>query len=413
MFANFKKAFIDNTIPATMQSKLLLKVINKSLPDGFHYKNMGNGIFAMESDSGNFSFKISRENIEVKGLSKQEFDERIHNSQELIEYSYNSQKEIYFYPTDKNQFIINEKSLEASKICFSIDRKLSSDNCFVVTPPPFPEPFPLIFSYDNEKLSIFVHQVPTESAKIKRFESIAKSPIIISYEVEDVSSPIKFKFTIQKTESVKDTISSMIIFNAIIDGTAMLFEKPLIGSTNNKMSRISQSNIDFFKRLLELENELHVNFNATKSITEKDFQIVNELYESIINGKFIISREKDIKLTGQANCVEESKNYDNISTHTNYQFEFTADISVTIFDVDIKLCGVISIWGGKVVKVNKPQKNEFGGFIIELESTEDSQLYNAIRFFVSEEMASEFRKLPEHLQYIKDNCIRKEELSNG
>lgn len=412
MFANFKKAFINNSISTTMNSELLLNTINKTLPEGFHYQNVGDGIFAMKSDNGCFDFKINRDFIEIEGLSKDEFENAVHSCEELFEYSYNSQREIYFYPTENNQFHINDSFVDASKIVFSVDKKnVDGSCCFVVKPQSFSAPFPLKFSKDNETLDIFVHQVATDSAKVKRFESVDNSPIIVSYEITDITQPINFKFTIKKVKSVKETISSMIIFNSIMDGSVQLFGKPLAESKNNSNSRIAQSNIDFFKKLLELENLLNVEFDATKHISNDDYQKINELYVSLIKNKFILSTEKSIQIKGTAKCQEEIDNYAQVMDNTDYQFEFTAGISITILDVDLKLSSVISLWGGRAVKVEKPSKNEYGEFIIELESTNNSKLYQAIGLFIDDDSASEFRINPEHLKYIRENSVRKEEIN--
>ena len=403
MLSNFKDTFSEPSI-STQIPKVLLEALNEKLPKGFYYSNLGNNTLIMVNDTGKFT--LTAKSV-IEGI-----DENITNKMnedEFVRFAYNSQRKIKLIPDEKNEFIINQtEKIPASHLMLSFEKPIDISKEIILQPSPLPEPFPIELSVDNISIIISINRIPYDDANIMKFESVVDSPIKISYMINILNPlPFNINFSLKTIKSVSDKIKSFHIYNALINGKALLNNTLLIGKISGNPKEVPNEKIEFWKNVQKLEKLFDVSFDASITVSDFEFELINILYTSIIRKKPIKKFMNKIALTGECHNNLE---YNNIKKDTQYCFEYISTEKLQILGTEITCYSLTSIFDGTVTKFTQPESNRKGEFVIHLEKKQ-KDMFTTTLYFTSKDELAKLQKDPNHINKILKEAIFINEIS--
>lgn len=394
MLSNLKNTF-SNPSMITPIPKVLLEALNKQLPKGFYYSNLKDDTLIVTNKEGKFS--ITAKSV-IEGID----ESRTNNltQDELLQFSYNSQRRIQLIPDEENEFIINQnKKISASHLIFSFKKPIDNSKKLMFQPPKFPKPFPIKLSVNNISLTININRVPYDDLNIIKFESVENSPIKISYMVNISNSlpvDINIEFSLNVTKNVSNKIKSFCIYNALINGNALLNNNLLVGKFSDNPKEVPIETIEFWQKAQDLERLFNVSFDASLIVSDSDFELVSILYSSIIDKKPIKKNMKKIELTGK--CHNNSK-YTNLKKKPQYYFEYVSTEKIRILGAEIICYSITSIFNGTVTKFTLPKSHKKGEFVIHLEKKQ-KDMFITTQYFTSKEELAKTQKDLNHINKI-------------
>lgn len=397
MYSDFKRAFKDEPSYKTKIPQAVLDAISVDLPDGFKYVNAENGVCRIDT---NEEFIIGIDNIVFPDSTKK-VSFQIKNMSDIWTYSYNAQKRIELRPDKNGNFKLNGVLIKAEdfiKTPFENIENIKSE--FFLVPHPFPEPFIITVGSEDKRyeMRIPVRRKAFESLDAKKFESVDDSPIKLTWIVDDIKENVTFniKTVVEKAKTIRAIVDSNHIFNSFLEGKGKIAGLILPINKEKRYSAISDEVVEFWDRVLELEEYFKVAFIPGEEITTDLVNRVDELYQCFIKREPFKKYQNFTEFSGGG--YSEVKNMEETIGKELY-FEMVITERDTLLNVELNLSGLMGIYGSMVKSI---ERKSDGDYKIQVEPMKGKKMYSSIMYFKDEASVEEYRKKSEHIDELKD-----------
>ncbi|EPY2281843.1 abortive infection system toxin AbiGii family protein [Clostridium sporogenes] len=379
MFSNFKKAFKPNEVSQNIPEEVI-KSLNKELPEGFRYANIGEGVCAINSVEDKFDLSAK---IEMPSYLPSDF--KPSTIQDVMEFAYRSQRRLKIIPNENGCININGKEINVNDIIKYPFEKIVNNELFI-SPEPFNPPFTLSIEGNSIKKELLIKRQPYEDMNKSLFKNINNESINLEYLIDEKmeSMKINFSINIEKAKSINEVIECLKLYDAFIKKDIKINGMKLSKITNGNIKKNENilKTIDFWQKVHVVEQKLNANFNPRIPIKRNDAYVIKKLYRSLIEKKpykeyidmneieIVAEKNGDIKIGSQLEItsIQQSK------------IEFSED-KFELFDI-------VGLFGFQIsdIKIVNKEKNKYKLLI---EPIKDEKIYMSTQHFIKLEEAQD------------------------
>lgn len=285
MFVDFDKVLKKAKDPEAKLPKALVDYLSKSLPKGFEYEQIDDGICSVVPKNnklpiGGWMAKLTEHQREILGSN--------FTYSELCKYLYNSQTSLEIIPSDGTNITLNGEKFPMDNMFISPknpSKKLEIKS--YINPAEFPEPQQIELSYKNITRKLLFQRIANDSINEIIFETLDDEPIKLRIILDDrtLYSTISMSLNTDTIESVSEMINSMALFNAFMKGKLFIQGHKLLTQSNSDKPILYPNDvIVFWEKILQIEKHLELNFNiSNKNIDYQTECIIEKLYQCLIN----------------------------------------------------------------------------------------------------------------------------------
>lgn len=317
MFTEFESIFNSDDKKITIP-KSIMKQIGKELPEELEYRHIEDGICIIENKNGSplqVGARIKLPDIPTDIMKN------LHSFNELYEYLYRTQKECEMIPNKNGSVIINGNDININ----SFIKYIYSNGTLkriIMRPEAFPEPVKVNIKAGNTTKQFHLKREPFESMDVILIKSTEVMPIEIElYIKENNTANFKINIKIDNITDVKEIVEICDFYENFLYGNIQIegMELTEIGQISRSVS--ANESIDFWNKALKLEKKLDKKFNAMK-LFYKDYDKINELYTSLIDGKsFNIKDKIEAINSNNINIFEQVKAFAGKTMDFEYEHE--------------------------------------------------------------------------------------------
>ena len=304
MFVDFEKTYNQKPLSQSKVPALMLNMLNENLPEGFIYESLEDGTCIVTSKNDNTVFGdllIADEDLSfIKQYLGDSFD-----AQDVIDFSYNSQKPIKF-KTKRNGFIkINDHEIPLSQyIVKPLDPLEMKEGYFYAAPPKFPEPFFVSITGGKVTKQLKVHRVPDYSVDLAVFES-EEDIITIRYSINQQTNEFhcSVNLHVESAKTVEELVEALNLYDSLIKGNGVFANEPLLRLNVSDGVKISVHNqCVFWNKVLKIQPLVPVDFKPLLDDVDYELiRIIEELYQGLVLGKNYHSARNIITVKSQFN----------------------------------------------------------------------------------------------------------------
>lgn len=397
MFVDFDKVLKKAKEPETKLPNALVDYLSQSLPKGFKYKQIGNGICAIVSDAnspiniGGWKIVLTEHQKEVLGNSFTQDD--------LWKYLENSQSSYEITPADGSHITLNGEEFPVESMIIAPKDGLNErDMKRYVFPPSFPKPHKINMSFEDVSKEILIHRIANDSVNEVAFESVPEEPICLKIFLNQKNHNSRFNMSLRTNniKSINEFIDSMILFNAFANGKLLLHNQQLNGNpTSDKQLFYNEDTINFWKKVLQIETYLNLKFTPPKEdVDDKTACEIEKLYQCLINKIPIKDNYIVDSVSGDWNLKD---NVDN-SLNKPMFLTFKGHEEFEIFEERFTLPCRIALFNSVFKEVQ--YIDDESKIIIDDES-DDKKRFTSVLLFKTDDEASDF-KIQNHIDEFKN-----------
>ena len=215
--------------------------------------------------------------------------------EDLIDYSYNSQRPLTLKPLKNFQQFINNEKIDNNE--FIISKDIIAD--------PIPEKLVIFPEKMNKSIKLkigngeasYVYtfiQKPIDSLTKKRFVTSPNSKLLIDYEIDN--ERIKFNIEINKLQNttIKEYLETLIFMQSLFN-KGMYINDTYIKGSKGKDEKYEKREklIDLWNKVYQIEKILGLRFTITNDLLDKkDLDNILLLYKSFIENKALRINKK-------------------------------------------------------------------------------------------------------------------------
>lgn len=400
MYSSFKDTFVRKPQFTVQTPEAVLRTIGKELPEGFRYVDDHDGFCILDCDG---TMDIVPSNVKLPEEAIPIFSKLgKFTMREVMAYAYNTQQNIELIPDDEDCYLVNGQKIKCSDFVVSPLKgtQLEEGRMFIIAPP-FPPPHPIQVSGNGYSLTLMVQRQIVNSIHEVKFASVDDcAALSVSYSF-DSSKERTMQLNVQTRESssAADVLASKEIFNAFIDGNGYLGEISISPNEKNADKKISDNTLQFWHRIVDVENTLGVKFDISQEISFDDIKTVDIMHRCIVERKPFKTYLKDGTLRGSGEFHQIL--LDNIDSPIGKPilFEYVETATAQLLGATIN-CFVLSVmFGGIVSEIELPEDHASGNFFIKLLPPEGGKMFSSTRYFLSEE---ELEKVKAESTYMED-----------
>ena len=384
MFVSFNSIFNKKPQAETEVPKAMLEYLNEQLPHGLEYISSSDGRCIIKSDSkeltlGGIKFNPTKEQKKILGEN--------YTQKDVLDYSYNSQEKIPLLLEKDGYITINGQEIPIEKISFNplLSVEYVSGSVFL-QPREFPAAFSITIGDGKYSRELAIKRIPNKSIYIAIFQSEINAPLWIKYTVDVKKKLMKMSisYNLKYARSIRDVVETTMIYNAYCSGKLYLGDVLLDNVIPNSIDKqYDPKSALFWEKVLKIEECLNVQFVFPKeNISFEDFQLVEELYQNLINKKPIRNIEKITSVDG-----DWKKDFNESIGHS-IAFTFRSIIKIDLFSVKLSLHILRCIYNTRIKEI---QKNEAKTRIIIEDENEEKKQYNCSMIFSNEEELKEYK----------------------
>lgn len=390
MFVDFDKVFNNKPQTQIRVPEALVSYLSRQLPDGTKY---------IADDDGNCILVQNEKPIKIGGmiLSPSEEQKKIlgkkYTLQDILDYSYNSQKPIALTLKKEGHILLNGKEFPIDKLQYSpyAPVKYASGSALMI-PSLLPKPFKIVLGCSKYERTVSVKRVPHESISTLAFESEKEVPLYIQYYLDEKkhSMTLSLSLNLIYARSIGDIVESASIYNAFLDGKGLVCGKRLESSvTDAKIKRFDEDSIEFWEKVLSLEQELGVRFvPPQEDVGFETIILIEQLYQNLIKGVPIRETNTIESVTYKENKGEEKSILDAIGH--SILLEFDATMSFNLFGIRVKLPCITRIFH---VKLGEPRISGKKRKIMLEDESDQKKRFASVLCFKNQEDLEYYRKL--------------------
>ncbi len=402
MFSNFKDAFIRKPQFTVKTPDAVLDTISKGLPEGFRYVHDHNGLCRLECEG---VLNITPNRYALSEEAKPAFEKKQNITiQDVLQYAYNSQTRIELLPDDDNCYIVNGHKIKRSDFVTAPLKGLEfTDDHLYVFPPSFPDPFPIEISGHGYSMMVMMQRQPMNSFTEMKFQSVGDSVIELTYIINaEPGNTMQFNIKTNPSNRAKEVLASKEIFNAFVLGEG------LIGGTEIKHSEadhgkvIPEEALDFWRKVVAVENVLNVTFEVDQEISLDDIKTINALFRCLVEKHPYKTYHKESTLRGTGDFKDLSKSRENTPIGKEILFEYVEGLIVDVFGIKINLYAVTAMFDCVVSKIELPAKGTSGEFYLKLISADGKRMYSSIQYYIDREVMEVAQADKMHLKVLQN-----------
>ncbi len=263
------------------------------------------GIFDEVISEGNLGLVPDHESMTIEGLrlkNPKEYEDKLGSDpsiEDILKYSYNSQKEICFSPIHEGYIKINGQDKPIEEMNFNLLQLYTVEYVqgdIIAIPHSFPETDDIMIGGKGYSRSLKTHRVPNESLNKIEIQSDLEEPLRVELILDDneKTTTINISIELKFAKTIKDIVESIFIYDAfannegIIDGEkAVTLFQP---TETSDVKKFNQKMASFWKKTLEIENILNNNLGVRfvppkGSVDDETISSVEELYQSLVLNK--------------------------------------------------------------------------------------------------------------------------------
>lgn len=401
MFSNFKDAFIRKPQFTLKTPESVLEVLSKDLPEGFRYTEDHDGICRLDcNEIMDFTPVCVLLPEEGKPLFAQQETFSIND---VIFYAYNAQKNIEIIPDEDGCFTVNGQKIRADKFIIAPMRNFQLKNGrMYITAPPFPKPVPIEVAGNGFSLTLMVQRQPINSITEVRIMTVGISALNINCTFNRIDKNKKMTITIAicPSSSASEVLASQEIFNAFVQGNGTICGMPIKSNEDGKSNIVSDEVIQFWHKIVEIENVFNVKFDACQEITFDTINKVEELYRCFIKKEPFKAYLRDNTISGTG-IFEEILNKEGIQVGNEILFEYVEIIQVILLGVTLRYSALIGVFDGEIGEIRTPEDGTSGEFFLKLIPAKGKRLYASKQYYLNEDAAQTAQKDYNHIQRFK------------
>ena len=396
MLSKFKDSFVNKPQFTFKTPAAVLEALSKDLPNGFRYVEEAEGFCHIETDE-DCVITINRIKLPDEDIKIIEKEKGTVTIDDMLKYAYNAQIMVEILPDDDGCVLMNNCRIPLNDIVIAPMRPITKrDNHLVIRPGLFPEPVKLKIEGNGETIETIIQQKPNKSLKIIRFESIDDGPLDLTFLVntENVGD-VTITVATRETDSAKEALASKLIYNAFMTGDVTIDGERIQTNRKDSQRGFPDDVIRFWRKIVKLEEVLGCKFNVREKIDAEQFNIVNELYRSIVDKKPIKKYLSNVTIRGKGQFNDSKLNG---KTETDpLMFAYTEEIDENVLGETLHLYVHIFIFNCVIKKKELPSGSEIGRFMLTLTPANNERMFSSTMYYLTEE---EFVGHPMDNEYI-------------
>lgn len=386
MLASFKKLNEKKDEKHTRIPQELLQLLNMDLPDDLEYISYDDGMCAVQpigNKNNTISMKVTLPE------TAQKYKDVIKTSEDLAEYSYRTQQKLKLSPYEDNTIIMNGHRIAVDKlITFPLDGgKTLKDNVFVMAPPPFNKIPPIVLKAGKVELEFQVERKPYDSMNETLIQLSYKDMIIIDAILDEKT--LNSKWTIHlntENKSAKELYDMFVFYNAFGKGNIKYKNQKFTTPTKKDVIYVDETNIELLRKIIKIEEKLNVEFEIPNQFTYKEFEIVEQLYRSLISKKAF----KHIAPFNELTCTGTPPDENAIEKTINSSLMLTGcdEKTIDVFGIKFKLFLLQALFNLFVLDVKVCDENTTK---FKIDDT-NKKMFACYRYFPDEESVIRYQK---------------------
>ncbi len=399
MFSDFKKAFVKRPQFKSAPPQAVLDTLNKDLPEGFKYRHTRDGFCVLANDE---EFVVNSSRFVLPNEAKEVFGEKNNLSyDEIMQYAYNSQKEIIIKPEDDGTYVINGNRFRADELIKAPLRNLTlKENHLVIVAPKFSEPFTIIVEGNGEIMELQFERKPHNSIDTYCFETVADSPLHIKYQYNVNTFSCVFSVDINKSiKSVSTTLAANKIFNSFVVGDVKINGVEMGTKPDEETQLVSEDTLSFWSMLQELEKVFLVQFDASQDILVDDVNRTYELFTSLVEHKPFKQYKTYNNLKGSGTRFE-YENFEDLKGKEMY-FEYVESVKFDLLGIPISVVSLVGIHGAVIDEVSYGNNESTDEIKIDVKCVPGKRMYSSTMHFLNEEVLKAFRNDVGHIEVFE------------
>ncbi|OEF97556.1 hypothetical protein BHF68_04945 [Desulfuribacillus alkaliarsenatis] len=385
MYVDFKR-LVKQQEPIDIPQEII-RQLNKELPKGLEYVQIGENACGVTSKEDlNIKLNIVFPEIPNK------FSELIKTSEDFFEYMYRTQTKLSCKPNEDGTITINNHKISCSDfIKFPLsDKKLKEFGEFSIEPQEFPEMGTIVFQTGKMKKSLKLKRVPYESMDTIAIETSDNTwlKVRILLHEKTFSANINFIFRLEIIKSVNEIVQAYKYHNSLFtNGVSMAGF-----NINGKISKdkiISNKTIDFWEKVLQLENKLGLHFDCSTPLTRNVAYEFHILFRCFIEDK---PYREDIKVKSDTGLyfseIGEIEKQIGQEIAVSYIQEISWEIQSQIFSSYT----VTSLFNTIVDSIDEIDSlDESNKYFVKLRSAENKTMFQVMKLFMTRDEAENFQ----------------------
>lgn len=378
MLGNFRELFIEKNNNEMRIPQGILDSLSNDLPEGFQYRNVGNGFCVLEIPSGaQIKGKLRIDGATVENL-------KLCKTFEDIEmYATNLQQSICILPDEYGNYYIDEHPFSAQQLLKKpLENMELVDGILRYEPQPFDYSFCFKLRVNDDEIDVHAVRKPHNSIDRMKFvsDNLEGFKLTLVLNVLEPKMTVNIVTDLQNAGSVQNVIDSIGLYNSFCKGEVYIYDVGLNNNNEAKLTPYDQEAIEYWEQLKHMEDIFNIKFDVSVGIYEFDVIKVRELYRSLVKKEPFRINEIISKLEGNGK-YETTQEVVNMVGREMF-FRFLKDEKSTIMGQELHYYGIKYIFGGKVKKFSYDENSE--KFETELEPADDTEMYTSTQYFISE-----------------------------
>ena len=357
--STFSKNFKNKNQSQGFIPKLILDNLNSELKNNLEYVYCGDDTYILTSNSDEMKIKIK--NFDVQNIEeiKHKLGKDNIRIDELLEYSYNAQKELILLPKENFEQYINGVLVDNNKFMLSKSPVALNKGKYFITPPKMDTVVKLTIGSKNNQKDIEFYRRPIESLKKVRFSTGNNENIYVEY----------------------------------IENLLVSTEK------NDLYVKDIKNKINIWKKVKEIKELLNLEFDIKSFDLEKeDIEHIFILYKALIEKKAVKRYEKIEKFSYKydqidGDMIEDLKKIKDTSIYLEHECTYI----LKLFKKEYEFYGVIGYFNICISKIEKNEKQ----YDVYIKNYKDKNMYSGMILFQNKDEVSEFIKNSKHMDKLR------------
>ena len=400
--STFSKNFKNKNQSQGFIPKPILDNLNSKLKNDLEYVYCGDDTYILTPNSDEMKIKIKNFDIQNIEEIKQKLGKDNIKMDELLEYSYNAQKELILLPKENFEQYINGVLIDNNKFMLSKSPIALNKGKYFITPPKMDTVLKLMIGSKNNQKEIEFYRRPIDSLKKVRFSTGNNESIYVEYIIDMTQKMINF--TIKSNDNNIKSIDEYIQVNEYIrdiwiDG--LYIENLLVSTEKNDLYiKDIKNKINIWKKVKEIKELLNLEFDIKSFDLEKeDIEHIFILYKVLIEKKAVKRYEKIEKFSYKYDQIDDDmiENLNNIKG-TSIYLEHECTYILKLFRKEYEFYGVIGYFNICISKIDENKKQ----YDVYIKKYKDKNMYNGMILFQNKEEVNEFIKDPKHVDKLRN-----------
>ena len=399
--STFSKNFKNKNQSQGFIPKPILDNLNSELKNNLEYVYCGDDTYILTSNSDEMKIKIK--NFDVQNIEeiKHKLGKDNIRMDELLEYSYNAQKELILLPKENFEQYINGVLVDNSKFMLSKSPVALNKGKYFITPPKMDTIIKLTIGSKNNQKEIEFYRRPIESLKKVRFSTGNNENIYVEYIIDMTQKIINF--TIKSNDNNIKSIDEYIEVNEYIrdiwiDG--LYIENLLVSTEKNDLYvKDIKNKINIWKKVKEIKELLNLEFDIKSFDLEKeDLEHIFILYKALIEKKAVKRYEKIEKFSYKYDQIDGDMIEDLEKIRdTSIYLEHECTYILKLFEKEYEFYGVIGYFNICISKIEENEKQ----YDVYIKNYKDKNMYSGMILFQNKDEVSEFIKNSKHMDKLR------------